>query len=64
MPDQFSIYLSRPSRLHALHPVTKLVLTLCLLAAALLLPGLWTTYLLFLLLVVPQAVAAFRAARS
>lgn len=55
MTDQFSIYLSRPSRVHALYPVTKLVLTLCLLAAALLLPGLWTTYLLFLLIVVPLA---------
>lgn len=55
MPDQFSLFLSRPSRLHALHPVTKLVLALCLLAAALLLPGLWSTYLLFLLLVLPLA---------
>jgi energy-coupling factor transport system permease protein len=55
VPDQFSLYLNRPSRLHALHPVTKLVLALCLLAAALLLPGLWTTYVIFLLVIVPLA---------
>jgi len=53
--EQFSIFQSRPSRLHALHPVTKLVLTFCLLAAALLLPGLWTNYLLFALAILPLA---------
>ena len=55
MPDQLSLYLPRPSRLHALHPLTKLVLALCLLVAALVLPGLWTTYLLFLVVVLPLA---------
>ncbi len=55
MSDQFNIYQSRPSRLHRLHPVTKLVLALCLLAAALLLPGLWTNYLLFVFLLLPLA---------
>ncbi|HXV98392.1 MAG TPA: energy-coupling factor transporter transmembrane component T [Anaerolineae bacterium] len=55
MSDAFSIYEPRESGLHRLHPLTKIVLTLCLLTLGLTLPGMWTSYILFGGVVIPLA---------
>jgi len=54
--DSFSIYVARASGLHDLNPITKLILTLCLMLYGLILPGMWTSYLIILFIVVPFAV--------
>ena len=56
MSDAFSIYEPRESGLHRQHPLTKIVLTLCLLTLGLTLPGIWTSYLLFGGAVIPLAI--------
>jgi len=54
--NNFSLYVARDSGLHRLHPLTKAIYALCVLAAGLVLPGLWTGYLLVVLGVLPLAV--------
>ncbi len=53
--DSLSIYVARASGLHHLNPITKFVLTLCLMLCGLILPGMWTSYLILLLIIVPLA---------
>lgn len=50
-----SLYAPRVSVLHQLHPLTKLILALCLTLIGLLLPGIWPSYLLFFAVVLPLA---------
>ena len=50
------MYIARESGLHNLHPLTKSLLVLCLLAAGLALPGRWTGYIIFLIFIVPLAI--------
>jgi energy-coupling factor transport system permease protein len=53
--DSFSIYVARASGLHKLNPITKFILTLCLMLCGLILPGMWTSYLILLLIILPLA---------
>lgn len=53
-----SLYIARDSRIHRLNPLTRLAATGLLLTAGLLLPGIWTNYLLFLGIVLPLSLAA------
>ncbi len=55
MAEAFSLFVARASGLHRLHPLTKLSLAGFLLLAGLVLPGLWTTYAVFLVMVLPLA---------
>jgi energy-coupling factor transport system permease protein len=55
MREAFSLYIPRDSRVHSLHPLTKILLILFLLVAGLSLPGIWGTYLLLLLVIFPLA---------
>jgi energy-coupling factor transport system permease protein len=54
--NNLSMYIARESGLHNLHPLTKSLLVLCLLAAGLALPGRWTSYIIFIIFIVPLAV--------
>src|SRR6266540_3394024 len=54
--NALSIYAARESGLHNLNPITKFVLTLCLLICGFTLPGIWTTYLILALVIVPLSV--------
>ncbi|MCC6261363.1 MAG: energy-coupling factor transporter transmembrane protein EcfT [Anaerolineales bacterium] len=54
--NNFSMYIARASGLHQLHPLTKVLLTFCLLIAGLALPGNWTSYLIILLVIFPLSV--------
>lgn len=56
MSDAFSLYEPRESGLHQLHPLTKIVLALCLLTLGLTLPGTWASYILFGVVVIPLAI--------
>jgi energy-coupling factor transport system permease protein len=58
MSQQISLYVPRDTGLHRLHPLTKLALTGLLLVGGLTLPGVWPTYAVFCLLVIPLAAAA------
>lgn len=72
MAEALSLYRSRNTRIDQLNPLTKLTLVGFLLLAGLALPGIWTPYLLFLVVLVPLALlgkvfrefiqAAFRVA--
>ncbi len=53
--NNFSLYVARDSGLHKLHPLTKAVGVLFLLAAGFSLPGHWTGYLVMLFGVLPLA---------
>ena len=53
--SNISIYVARESGLHSLNPITKLVLTLCLLICGLALPSLWASYLILVLIIIPLA---------
>lgn len=53
--SNISIYAARASGLHNLNPITKLVLTLCVLICGLALPGLWASYLVLILIIIPLA---------
>lgn len=53
--SSFTLYQPRDSGLHRLHPLTKLTLTLCGVATAVVLPGFWPNYLLFALFLLPLA---------
>jgi energy-coupling factor transport system permease protein len=55
MSQGFSLYLARDSGLHRLHPLTKLSLAATLLVAAFALPGPWSSYAVFLLVLLPLA---------
>lgn len=48
-----SIYVARESGLHSLNPLTKLVLTLCIMICGVILPGTWTSYWILALVIVP-----------
>jgi energy-coupling factor transport system permease protein len=50
-----SIYIARESGLHNLNPITKFVLALCLLICAFALPGIWISYLILVLIILPLA---------
>ena len=54
--DSLSIYVARASGLHHLNPITKFVLTLCLMICGLVLPGMWLSYLILLAIIVPLAI--------
>ncbi len=53
MAEGFSLFVPRDSGFHRLHPLTKITLTFLLLVAGLTSPGLWTTYGLFVFVVLP-----------
>jgi len=55
MSTSFSLYIPRESGMHRLHPLTKLALVAFCLVLGLFLPGVWLTYLVFLLIIVPLA---------
>ena len=50
-----TIYVARESGLHKLNPLTKLTLTLVLFIVGFAVPGLWTSYLILILIVLPLA---------
>jgi energy-coupling factor transport system permease protein len=52
-----TLYIDQDRWLQRLHPLTKLVITLFIVVLALIVPGMWSAYLIFLLAVVPLAVA-------
>jgi len=54
--NSLSIYVARASGLHSLNPITKLILTLCLLVSGFALPGLWAGYFILILIIVPLAI--------
>ena len=58
MAQLTSLFVARNSPIHRLNPLTKLTVTGFLLVCGLVLPGFWTNYLLFLLLIVPLAAMA------
>jgi energy-coupling factor transport system permease protein len=55
MTNAFSLYTSRASALHRLHPLTMLALVAFCLVAGLALPGPWGPYAVFLLVILPLA---------
>jgi energy-coupling factor transport system permease protein len=55
MSAAFSLYADQPSRLHQLHPLTKLTLVGLFLICGLWLPGTWTGYAVFALAILPVA---------
>ena len=55
MSEALSLFVPRSSGVHRLHPLTKLTITGFLLVAGLVLPGAWTTYALFGLVLLPLA---------
>ncbi len=55
MPEPTSLYVEKRSGLHGLHPLTKLVLAAFTLAAGLAIPGMFTGYMIFLLILIPLA---------
>lgn len=55
MSEILSLFVPRSSGVHRLHPLTKLTITGFLLVAGLILPGIWTTYALFGLILLPLA---------
>lgn len=56
MSTPFSLFIQRDSGMHRLHPLTKLALVGFLLVGGLFLPGIWLTYLAFLVIILPLAV--------
>lgn len=52
-----TLYIDHDRWLQRLHPLTKLVIALFLIILALVLPAIWSAYLVFLLLVVPLALS-------
>jgi energy-coupling factor transport system permease protein len=50
-----SLYLARKSWIHQLNPLTKLSIAAFLLVGGLILPGVWSTYILLVLVVFPLA---------
>jgi energy-coupling factor transport system permease protein len=54
--NSLSIYAARESGLHNLNPITKFVITFCILIGGFVLPGLLTSYLILGLLIIPLAV--------
>jgi energy-coupling factor transport system permease protein len=58
MSQLSSLYVPRDSPIHRWNPLTRLTLTGLLLVSGLLLPGVWTKYLLFLGIVLPISFAA------
>src|SRR3990170_244685 len=55
MSEILSLFVPRSSGVHRLHPLTKLTITASLLVAGLVLPGVWSTYALFGLVLLPLA---------
>ena len=55
MPETTSLYIEKPSGLHALHPLTKLVFAAFTLAAGLAIPGMLTGYIILILVLFPLA---------
>jgi energy-coupling factor transport system permease protein len=53
--DNLSMYVTRESGLHHLHPLTKFAIALCLILTGLILPGNWTGYFLVLFVLTPLA---------
>jgi energy-coupling factor transport system permease protein len=53
--NALSIYAARESGLHKLNPITKFILTLCILVGGFTMPGTWTGYLILILILVPLA---------
>jgi energy-coupling factor transport system permease protein len=63
MAQAFSLFVPRTSTIHRLHPITKLTLALALLVASVALPGTWTNYAFFLVVLLPLSAAAQVAGR-
>ena len=55
MTQALSLYVARASRVHQLHPLTKLALAGFMLVGGLALPGLWALYVFWLLVTLPLA---------
>jgi energy-coupling factor transporter transmembrane protein EcfT len=53
--NSLSIYVARESGLHHLNPITKFVITLCILICGFALPGILTGYLIVCLVIIPLA---------
>jgi energy-coupling factor transport system permease protein len=53
--NNFSLYVARDSGLHRLHPLTKGIYVLFILAAGFSLPGAWTSYVIVILGILPLA---------
>ena len=58
MDSPYSLYIPRSSAVHRLHPLTKLALVGFCLVLGLLLPGVWMTYAVFILIILPLATLA------
>lgn len=58
MSQSFSLYIPNDSGMQRLHPLTKLALVLLCLVLGLFLPGEWSTYAAFILLIIPLAIWA------
>ena len=54
--SQLSIYAARESGLNKLNPITKFILTLFLLVLGFTLPGMWASYSVLILVILPLAV--------
>jgi len=54
--SQLSIYVARESGLHKLNPITKFILTLFLLVLGFALPGMWASYSVVILVIIPLAI--------
>jgi len=55
MTQVLSLYIARESRVHQLHPLTKLALAGFMLVGGLSLPGPWALYAFWLLVTLPLA---------
>lgn len=63
MTQAFSLYFDRPSAYHRLHPLTKLGLAGVVLITGLMLPQVWFTYVLFIVVLLPLVLWAQVAVR-
>lgn len=55
--NSLSLYVARESGLHQLNPLTKLTITFTLLVTGLIIPGVWSNYILFVIVILPLAAA-------
>jgi len=53
--SSLSIYAARESGLHNLNPITKFVLTVCLMVCGFAIPGVWPSYVILFFVVLPLA---------
>src|SRR5687767_7655685 len=53
--SNLSLYVTRESGLHSLHPLTKSLMVFCVFVAGFVLPGKWISYVIFTGIVLPLA---------